>query len=979
MKQVRRFLLILCGICLLAAPAALAQAPTIVRGQVMDELSAVIPGATVTLAGADGKQRTATTNANGEFSFTGVAPGTYTLTAAYTGFQPFINNALVVPVTGGPLKVVMTVEAVTVITDVKAEDNIVTVEPDQNASATVLGEEFIKTLPDNEEDLREYLQALAGPAAGGAAGGQDGAQIFINGFSGGRLPPREAIMQIRINQNPFAAEYSRPGTGRIDIITKPGNNNFRGSAFFGYRNSALDARNAFALTKPDLHQESYGFNLSGPVIKKKMSFFVNLDRRNLVGASPVVATTLDGVFRDNIEAPSNNIGLNARVDYLLNDKNTISVNYQFGRRESLNQEFAVRFGGFGGGFGGGGFGGAFGGFGGSTGANYTLPERGSDSFSHDHNLQISDTWIINSKLIHEARLQLRRDSSRRVGRTSGVAINVLDAFQGGGSPCCPSNSTETRVEYQDYLTYNLKRHTIKGGFQLQYVDNYDYSANNFNGTYTFSTLEIYRAVLAGEPLPPGAGRAQFTITQGDPELSYSQSEMAWFLQDDFRVSQNFTLSVGVRHEFQTNFDDKINFAPRVSIAWSPFKDRKTSIRAGGGLFYSRFTDNLYATILRLNGNRQTSIVINNPGFPDPFAGNPQLQVQNTIVRVLDPNLKAPYVANFNVSVERQLPRGLMSSVTYIHTSGIHQFRSRNINAPLPGTGIRPDPDAGNIFNLESTARSKYNGLLFRLDRRFGGRFMFFANYSLSWTNNDADGAFSTPADNYNPGADWGRARTDRRHTFFVGGNVTLPWGFRIGPNIQVNSGTPFNITTGLDDNGDTSFNDRPAGIGRNSDLPAELYSLIPNRCISGCFPGQTQVLLRDFLMANYPNGVTAINPGSFNVNMNISKTIGFGKRDGQATAGRQGGGGGGGGRGGRGGFGGPGGGRGGFGGFGGPGGFGGGGESSRYTVTFSAMINNLFNRVNFGSYSGTLGSPYFGISNSALGARSLQFNVRFGF
>jgi hypothetical protein len=994
MKQACRLLLILCGVCLIALPVN-GQAVSTVRGQVVDEVSAVIPGAKVTLT-ADGKTpRTVTSNANGEFTISNVPAGTYTLTAEYVGFQPYINNTLVVPVTTGALKVSLVVGAVNVITDVKAEDNVVTVEPDQNANATVLGEDFIQTLPDNEDDLREYLQALAGPAAGGAAGGQGGAQIYINGFSGGRLPPRDAIMQIRINQNPFAAEYSRPGNGRIDIVTKPGNDSFRGSASFGYRNAALDARNAFALTKPDLNQQQYGFNFSGPLIKKKMSFFFNLERRDLTGATPVVATTLDGVFRANVQSPNDNTGVNARVDYLLNDKNTISFNYQFDNRSSLNSEFALRFGGgFGFGGGGGGFGGAFGGFGGGTGSNYTLPERGSDTNNRDHSLQISETWIINSRLIHESRLQFRRGTNERTARTTGVAINVLDAFNGGGAPCCPTNSIENRIEYQDYLTYSLKKHSLKGGFQLEYLDSYDFSRNNFNGTYTFSSLDIYRAVLAGAALPPGAGRAQFTITQGNPELSYKQSEMSWFIQDDFRMTPTFTLSLGLRHEFQTNFNDKNNFAPRVSIAWSPFKDKKTTFRAGGGLFYSRFSDSYYATLLRLNGNLQTNIIINNPSFPDPFVGNPQQSVQNTIQRRLDPDAKAPYVANYNVSVERQLPWQLIGTATYIHTSGIHQFRSRNINAPLPGTGLRPDPTLGNIFNLESTARSEFNSVSFGLNRRFGSRFTFFSNYSLSKSSNDADGAFSTPSNNYDPGADWGRASGDRRHSFFLGGSVNLPYGIRIGPNISANSGSPFNITTGFDDNGDTSFNDRPLGLGRNSDLPASLYSLLPNRCISGCFPGQTPVLLRDFLLANYPNGVIAQSPGSLNVSTNISKTFSFGKpRANAQNAGRGGAGGGrggaGGGRGGAGGggFGGPGGGgRGGFGGGfggpggGGPGGFGGGGaENGRYSLTFSANVTNLINRVNFGPYGGTLGSPFFGRANSASAARQLTFNVRFGF
>lgn len=990
MKSVKHILLAVVGALTLVI-SGFAQSGTSLRGQVVDELGAVIPGAAVQLTPAGStKTKTTVANANGDFTFQNVTPGTYTVSVQFKGFQPFVDSNVVVPAPSGSYKVKMVVEAVTIETDVKSDDNVVTVEPDQNASATVLGEEFIKNLPDNEDDLREYLQALAGPGAGGAGGGQSGAQIYVNGFNASRLPPREAIMQIRVNQNPFAAEYSRPGAGRIDIITKPGNDSLRGSAGFNYANAIFDARNAFAVTRPDLDQKRYSFNLSGPIIKKRMSFFVNAERRDLVGESPVVATTLDGPFTANVPAPSDNTNVGARVDYLLNQKNTIGVNYSYFDSRNYNREFAVSFGGFRfGGPGGGGFGG--GGGGGNT-ANYTLPERGSDSFNKNHNLQISDTWIVSPSMIHEFRLQYEHSRSEIKARTEGRSINVLDAFNGGGSPCCPNTSINNQIELQDYMTYSRKKHVIKAGFQLEFRGNSDYQSQNFNGTYTFGSLQVYQLAIAGVPIPPEiAGRTQFTINRGNPLLEFSQTEMSWFAQDDFRVTPTLTLSYGVRHEFQTNLEDHNNFAPRLGIAWSPFKDRKTTIRAGGGIFYSRYSDNLYANILRYDVNQYLTLVINNPSYPDPFAGDPNLTIQNTLKRIQADDLAAPYIINFNGSVERQLPKGLIGSVTYNFTRGIHQFRSRNINTPDPVTGIRPDPTQGNLFLLESSASSRYNGLLFRLDRRFGRSFQVFGNYSLSWTKNDSDGATAAPANNYNLRTEWGRASGDRRHFAFIGGSVSLPWNFRLSPMIMVGSGMPFNITTGLDDNRDTTFNDRPAGIDRNSDLPSSLYSQIPNRCIQNCLPGSgNTVLLRDFLLQNYPNGVIAQSPGVFNVNLGISKTWGFGKRsqNDQASQRRGQGAGGGGGGGGRGpGGGGGGGGRGGFGG----GGFGGGGpmmigmggggnsESSRYNVTFNAQISNIFNRVNFGPYSGVLGSPYFGRSNSASGARHIEFGLRFGF
>lgn len=971
--------------------SAFAQTNSTLRGQVVDEVGAVIPGAKATIVMPNGRQRSVTTNANGEFSIPNVTPGNYTFYVEFNGFQTFVKTDLTVPF-NDQLKVTMMVASVTVETEVKSDAGGVSVEPDQNLNATVLDEEFIKTLPDNEDDLRDYLQALAGPAAGGASGGQSGgAQILVNGFSGGRLPPREAIQQIRINQNPFSAEYSRPGFGRIEIITKPGLDSWRGNFATNFRSSLLDARNAFAKERPDSHQETFFFNIGGPIIKKKMSAFFNGSRRQFSGENNVYARTLDGDFFANVKAPSYSTNFNARADYLLTPKNTLNVNYQFFSSNSKNSEFATRFGGgfFIGGGGGGGFG--FGGGGGGGGTSVLLPERASNRDNMNHNIQISDMHIISSRLVHESRLQLQRETSDVTAVTQGIAVNVIDAFSGGGSTCCPNNSRGWQADFQDYLSYTYKKHSIKGGFQIQYENSRDYSASNFNGTYTFSSLDQYRAAL--DVTNPNRTAAQFSINLGNPLLTYSQSEMAWFIQDDWRINQAFTLSLGLRHEFQTNLSDKNNFAPRLGIAWSPFKDRKTTIRGGAGIFYNRFNTGLLSTILRNDGVIQQSYVIPFPQFRTQVVNGVVVPIapdltnvapSSQTIRTADSNLKAPYVINFNAAVERQLPKGLIGSVSYIYTRGVHQFRARNINAP-DANGQRPNPTKPNIFQLESTANSVYNGFQFGLQRRMGQRFIVFGNYTLSWTKNDSDGSFSTPADNNNLASEWGRANSDRRHYAFIGGSITLPKGLRLMPNIIAGSGSPFNITLGQDLNRDTVFNDRPRGVNRNSDLPASLYSNI------------TDTRIRTFLETYYPSGVKAIGPGLFNVNLSLSKTFTFGKpkaTSADATNGRGGGRGpggggfgGGGGRGpGGGGFGGPGGGPGG-GGFGGPGGGGGGpfivggpgNETGRYSLTFTVQATNVINRVNYGQYIGSLSSSLFGRPVSASPARQLEMSIRFGF
>jgi hypothetical protein len=450
-KSARWLFALLAG--LLCVAPLYAQSAASLRGQVLDELGAVIPGARVTLVANSDQKRVVVTNANGEFSIPNVAPGTYNLIVEFKNFQTHVENGIKVSPATAPLKITLTVAAVNESAEVPAEGKGVSVEPDQNLTGIVLDEKMIReVLPETEEEMLEFLQALAG--------GTGNAQIMIDGFSGGRLPPREAIMQIRINQNLFSAEFSGGGggLGRIEIITRPGNGEWRGNVTFGFRNSALDARNAFALLKPELDQKRYGFNFGGPIIRKRLDFNVNIDWTPTNGSGLVSATTLDGLFTANVPAPSKNNGLSFRSGLFINNKNMLSINYNYRGSERTNSEFAT--GGFGGGnfgggiaaIGGGGFGGGRGGgFGGGSGGStgsLMLPERASNTESANHSLSFSETFLVNARMIHEARVRIQQDTSQTVPVTQAVAIDVLDAFQGGGSTKASESRTGS-IEFQD--------------------------------------------------------------------------------------------------------------------------------------------------------------------------------------------------------------------------------------------------------------------------------------------------------------------------------------------------------------------------------------------------------------------------------------------------------------------------------------------------------------------------------------------------
>ena len=281
------------------------QRPGSLRGQVLDELGGAIVGASVTAIDGKGVEKSVVTNDGGSYTINGLAPGKYTVRAINAGFA--MSETPDVEVTAGKplqlditLKVAIEEQKVTVSTDTRE----VSTEPENNAGAVVLKGDDIEALPDDPDDLAAALQALAGPSAG-----PNGGQIFVDGFTGGRLPPRASIREIRINSNPFSAEYDRLGFGRIEILTRPGTDRYRGQVSFNFNDDALNARNPFADSRAAIQTRQYGGNFGGPISKKKASFFVDFEKRDIDDGALIVAQVLDANnnivgFTDTVAVPS---------------------------------------------------------------------------------------------------------------------------------------------------------------------------------------------------------------------------------------------------------------------------------------------------------------------------------------------------------------------------------------------------------------------------------------------------------------------------------------------------------------------------------------------------------------------------------------------------------------------------------------------------------------------------------------------------
>ncbi len=929
------------------------------RGQVTDPSGAVVTNAIVSIVSTEGQTlRSVSTNKSGVFEIDNLAPGSYTVTANAKGFATFAESHINV-VAGQVTQFNIALEISVEKEKVNVEENTpqIEVNPASNASATVLSGKDLDALPDDPDELQQDLEALAGPSAG-----PNGGQMYIDGFTAGQLPPKESIREIRINQNPFSAEYDKLGFGRIEIFTKPGTDKLHGQVSVVGNSSAMNSRNPFldpTATQP-YDSEIYMGSIGGP-INKKASFNFDFQRRNINEITVVNATTLDSNLQptpvnESVSNPRTRTNLSPRIDYQLTPTNTLTARYQYFRDTENNDGVG----------------------------QLALPSTGYNTLSNEHTVQISDTQVLGSKAVNETRFQYLRDNDSQDPLSTAPTINVTGYFTGGGSDAGTQNAHSDHYELQNYTSWSLGKHLLKFGARLRAVHDVSLSSAGFNGTFTFPDLTTYQT--AEQELAGGAtqvsGANQFTLSAtpsgGVPTVDATVVDAGLYVQDDFRLRPNLTLSYGLRFETQNAIHDHGDWAPRIGFAWGidggGSKAAKTVLRAGYGLFYDRFNDSFVLNANRMNGITQQQYVVPTPDFYPLIPDVSTLTAETQSVYKISPNLHAPYVMQAAASLERQVTKIANVSVSYLNSRGVHQLVSLNINAPTPGTpgstGPPPYPGQGPIYQYTSAGVFRQNQLIVNFNIRAGAKLSLFGHYSLNYARSDTSGAGSFPQDSYDLGADYGRASFDTRHRVFVGGSIALPYAFRLSPFMIVTSGSPYNVTTGQDLNGDGILNDRPT------------FAVNPTgACVSptaACHYNPSPTASDTLVPINYLTG-----PNHFTLNVRLAKTFGFGPERGGKSQDT----GPGGTPGGFGGVGhghGPGGGRGGMG----PGGpFGAAPSNRRYSLTFSINARNVFNYVNADTPIGNLQSNKFGQSialargpfSSSAANRKLEVQAMFNF
>jgi hypothetical protein len=933
------------------AGIAYGQSPTgIVRGSVTDSTDALVPQAEVVLTNATGAVVKAKSNSAGSFELSHLVPGRYSLTVNAKGFSP--TQVEDVAVYGGKVTSEIVKLTIVVETDVQVttENQGISTNPDDNASALVIKGKDLDALSDDPDDLQNELTALAGPSAG-----PSGAQIYIDGFTGGQLPPKSSIREIRINRNPFSAQYDKLGYGRIEILTKPGTDKFHGSFMISGNDNAFNSLNPFVTSEPPYYSTFLMGNASG-ALSKSASWFTSVFRRDNASNTIVNAEVPDsaGITQNlslAVANPQSRLDISPRFDFQLGASNTLSVRYMFDRQKQTNSGVS----------------------------GFALQSQAYNVLNHENTIQISDTQVLSPKVVNDLRFQYTADRDNQVATSTDPTVTVQAAFTGGGSNAGTVRDSQDRYELQDYVTAAEGRHALNFGTRLRLTHDVNSSTSGFNGNYIYQSLSAY---AAGTP-------SEYDVTTGTPTSRVNLFDAALFFQDDWAVRPNLTFSYGLRYEGQNRISDHSDWAPRLTVSYAPGasngKKANTVFRAGYGWFFDRFSSTYVLDAIRQNGINQQGYVVKNPTFTTNAPTATELAADSSSAPTLyavAPNLKSSVNMQAAVGVDHQFGKAVTLSATYINSRGVHQYLSDNVNAYIAstydattGTGTRPNGINENIYQFQSGGVYNQNQLMLNYSVR-ARKVSLFGFYMMNFAKADTSGATYFPSDQTDPHADYGRATFDVRNRFLLGGNYVAPFGVSISPFLVTNSGSPFNITVGQDLNGDNQYNDRPAFA--SADSTDTLQTAYGNFDLNPAASAKR-------VAYNVGNG-----PSQFSMNLRIAKSFGIGPRvEGGSGAGSGGGPGGPGG----GGPGGPGGGS--RGGGLGPGGLSGNNGPPRldqlaarkYSVSFSVMGRNVFNHVSLAAPVGVLDSPLFGKSNGIAGGffgsdasnRSIDLQASFNF
>jgi hypothetical protein len=877
----RLFSMLSCALLLAAATASAQPRPAKLLLTVVDQTGAVIPNAEVTVVRTDDPAKKligpVKSDDKGLATLDGLTPGTYLIEAQFPGFETRAMKDI--RLRSGDNK------HVAILTIQNLQDEI-TVGRDKQATAadpkstfgTALTREQIEALSDDPDEMKRQIMDMAGPDA----------VLRIDSFEGGQLPPKAQIKSIHITRDQYAAESHYAGAHFIDIITQPGMGPIRGGTNFRFADGKLNASNPMTNVKGPEQMMNYGFNFGGSLIKDKSSFSLSINGGESYDAPTIVSEGPNGrrVETLPIKRRRDNFFSYGNFDYALTKDQTLRVSFD----SSVYQNSNLGIG------------------------QYDTPERGYSNEETWTSVRIQEAGPLGRRFFINTRVMLNYQRMETTPDFELATIRILDSQTSGGAQQRGGRKSRS-INLMSDLDYVRGIHSFRTGIDINgtWVDTNDES--NYLGTYTFESIAAFDA---GTP-------RSYTRRIGNPNLEYHNVLGAIYVQDDIRIRKNLTLSPGLRYELQTHLEDYNGFAPRFGVNWAPFKSGNTTIRASWGIFYDWFSTSTYEQTLRFDGFRQRELNIPDPSFPVPGeAGN----IPATNRYLMPDDLSMVRTMRLSAGVSQTLTPRIRFAATYSNSHGYNVLRGTDLNAPV--NGVRPDPQFANVIELQDDARSRIHQLSSNMtfmlaapspamqQARFNWRRgSLNMSYTIAHQRNNTDGAFSVPATG-NLDQEWGPSNNDVRHRVNLGLNSQALKNLNFFLSMNYSSASPYTIRTGTDDNADLIFNDRPAGVGRNTERASSILNINTNASYTIPF-GQRKT--------PPPPGISITNVGG---DVRVAAA---------APSASQ----------------------------------------ARYRISFNISVQNLTNHVNHTGWNGTMTSPFFRQSTNVGMPRKINMGVGFSF
>jgi hypothetical protein len=847
---------------------------------VVDQTGGVLPGAIVTIVGMDSATKSAeiapvVAGEQGIATFTDLRPGRYAVKAEFSGFDPKIDPDVRVRV--GENKQTLTLSILKLADEITVgRDKQEAAADRQNTFGSALTREQVDALSDDADVLRQQLNDLAGP----------GAVIRVDSFEGTPLPPKSQIKSIHVTRDGFAAENHNAGAFFIDIVTQPGIGPIRGQTFYHIRDGSMTGKSPFVSTKGPERLQEVGVNVGGTLAAQKASFSLRFGGTSWYETPNLNVALPGGTVSQplSLRQPSSNKFVQALLDYALTKDQTLRLTYT--EQDNAGDNLGI--------------------------GAYDLAERAYSNRIANRSFRVQEVGPIGRRLFLNSRFALNLTDLSQRSELEAATIRVNDAFTRGGAQTSGGRLSKF-FDLQSDLDYVRGVHSVRVGINSQTQTVHADMNSNYLGTYTFDSLEAFQA---GRP-------TSYSRRIGDPTIDTLNLMSAVYVQDDIRVRKNLTLSPGVRYEVQSHLHDYNNVGPRIGFTWAPFKSGRTTFRGSAGIFYDWMNQGTLEQVTRVDGLHQQQVNIFNPSFPDPGVITAVLPADRYL---FDPSLTMPRNTRFSGGIDQQLLPRVRVNAIYQHWRTDEMWRGLNLNAPVDG--LRPNPSVANIIDVMSDASFRAHQLTVGWNfipppqqpfntqgtlwdwKRIG----FGGSYTFTHARDNTDGEFSVP-----PGGlanEWGRAGRDIPYRWNLNVNLLMLRNLQANLFWNLQAGSVYTIRTGLDDNGDLIFNDRPIGVERNTLRGAAQGGL--NAQFAYSIPIRKRV-------GTLPPGIQVSNNGG---NITVSQFAG---------------------------------------------------DQARYRITLRLEAQNLTNHDNYTGYSGLLTSQFFGQPTAVNNPRRIDIGLMFNF